>query len=206
MRKTKQVKAFTLVELLITMVVLSIVLAAVATLAFALSTATDSIEDVSVKQAQLRFATMRIQDLVRHCKLICFADSDDLAIWRADDNNDGNINIGELVYVECGQDGNYLRVCEFVSSNEEAINIDSVGSFEDEWWAAYCRDVEYIQLVPQCSSIQFDFDVLPPLSKFVSISFEMYENDIAHRYQINAGLRGWAGNLLDDEGVVNDDD
>ncbi|MBN2182413.1 MAG: prepilin-type N-terminal cleavage/methylation domain-containing protein [Sedimentisphaerales bacterium] len=206
MIKTKQVKGFTLVELLVTLVVSSVVLAAVATLAFALGTANDATDELSLKQAQLRFATLGIQDLIRHSKLVCFAGNDGVALWRADENNDGRINIGELVYIECGQEGDYLKVCEFRSSNTEAINIDSIGAFADSWWASFCNDVNCIQIMPQCGGVQFDFDRLPPLSKFVSITFEMIENDITHRYQISAGLRGWAGNLLDEGDIVNDDD
>jgi hypothetical protein len=42
----------------------------------------------------------------------------------------------------------------------------------------------------------------------VSISFEVFENGIAHQYQINAALNSWAGNLLDTGGnnIVSDDD
>jgi hypothetical protein len=68
-------------------------------------------------------------------------------------------------------------------------------------------DVTYVQLIPQCSDVQFSLDVIPPNSRFVSIAFDVLENDIVRRYQINAVLRGWAGNLLDGSGnLVSDDD
>jgi hypothetical protein len=54
--------------------------------------------------------------------------------------------------------------------------------------------------------VQFDFDVSPPQSKFVSISFDIIENSITHQYQISAGLRGWAGNLLGVDGAITGDD
>jgi hypothetical protein len=55
--------------------------------------------------------------------------------------------------------------------------------------------------------VQFSLDVIPPNSRFVSIAFDVLENDIVRRYQINAVLRGWAGNLLDGSGnLVSDDD
>jgi len=206
MRDTTLKRGFTLVELLVALVVTGIVLAAVATLAFALGTANDATDDLSLKQAQVRFATLRIQDLIRHSKLICFAGSDDLAIWRADDNNDGNINIGELVYIESGSNRDRLQICEFPSSSSEVINLDSIGAFADNWWSAYCSDADYIQVVPQCSNVQFGFDLLPPQSRFVSITFDLVENDIVRQCQITSKVRGWAGNLLDEGNITSDDD
>jgi len=206
MRDATLKKGFTLVELLVALVVTGIVLAAVATLAFALGTANDATDDLSLKQAQVRFATLRIQDLIRHSKLICFAGSDDLAIWRADDNNDGNINIGELVYIESGSNRDRLQICEFPSSSSEVINLDSIGAFADNWWSAYCSDADYIQVVPQCSNVQFGFDLLPPQSRFVSITFDLVENDIVRQCQITSKVRGWAGNLLDEGNITSDDD
>ncbi|MCH7559430.1 MAG: prepilin-type N-terminal cleavage/methylation domain-containing protein, partial [Planctomycetes bacterium] len=86
MRDTRYKKGFTLVELLVALVVTGIVLAAVATLAFAMGTANDVADDSSQKQAQVRYATLRISELIRHCKLICGTPGSDVAVWRADDN------------------------------------------------------------------------------------------------------------------------
>lgn len=197
---------FTLVELLVALVVTSIVLTAVVTLAFALNTATSSSDDVSLKQAQLRFATLRIQELIRHSKLICSLSNDDMAIWRADDNNDENINIGELVYIERGSGRDHIQLCEFPSSDSSVINIESIDAIATNWWSAYSSNVNYIQIVPECSNVAFGFDILPPNSKFVSITFELVENNINRQYQITAGVRSWAGNLLGEGDIVSDDD
>jgi hypothetical protein len=50
--------------------------------------------------------------------------------------------------------------------------------------------------------------VLPPYSRFVSISFGLVENGIVNQYQISAGIRSRAENLLDETGdsLVSDDD
>ena len=71
MRKTKYNKAFTLAELLVALMVTSIVLAAVATLSFVIGSANDSTGDIAVKQAQIRFATIKIRDLIGSCRTIC---------------------------------------------------------------------------------------------------------------------------------------
>ena len=201
-------RGFTLVELLVALVISSIILAAVATLAYALGVANDATDDRAQKQAQVRYATLRISELIRHCKLICCATGDDLAVWRADDNGDGQININELVYIERGPNQDHLQLCEFPSSDSSAINLSTIGELGTNWWLAYSSDINYTLIMPQCSDVQFRFDVSPPGSRFVSISFDLAENNTVRQYQISAGLRGWAGHLLNEAGdsLVSDDD
>jgi len=202
--------AFTLVELLVALVVTSIVLTAVATLAFALGTANDSADDTSRKQAQVRFATLRISELIRHCRLICAAAGNDLAIWSADDNDDGQLNINELVYIDAGPNRNYIRLYECDSVSNPVIMLSDIDSVGTSWWLGFYDSETYVDWVPECSNVQFRFDEPsppPPQRKFVSISFNLSENEVIRRYQISAGLRGWAGNLLNGSGeIVNSDD
>jgi len=198
-------KGFTLVELLVALIVTGIVLAAVATLAFAVGAANDETDDTSQKQAQIRQATLRISELIRHCKLICGTPGGDLAIWRADDNGNGQININELVYIERGTGWDILRLCEFPSSDTSPVSLSDIDTLSTSDYI-----VTYVPLVPQCSNVQFGFlPELPPKSSFVTISFDIVENDIVRQYQISTALRCWAGNLLNDTGdslVSSDDD
>lgn len=198
----------TLVELLVALVVTSIVLAAVATLAFAMSSANDSADDTILKQAQLRSATIRISELIRHCKLICATLENDLAVWRADDNNDCQINVNELVYIETGPERNYLRLCDFFSSENPGISLSTVkDSITKSWLESTCEE-KHVLLLPQCSNVQINLDTTPPRTKCVSILFELTENGIIRQYQINSHLRSWAGNLLNQsaDSLVSDDD
>ena len=196
----------TLVELLVALVVTSVVLTAVTTLAFALGTANEITGDTSQKQAQIRSATLRIKELICHSKLVCSVNDDDIAIWSVDSNNDGQINIGELVYIDSGPNGNYLNICSFDSSDNSVIELSSISSISTDWWLKYCNNKECIQVIPQCSNVQFNFDVSPPQSRLISISFNVVENDINRQYEINAVLRGWAGNLLGVDGSITGDD
>jgi len=208
MKDERNIKGLTLVELLVAMIVTSIVLTAVVTLAYALDTVNDVTDETSKNQAQIRFAALRVSELIRHCKLVCYASTDEVVLWRADDKYmDGKINIGELVYIEAGAVQDHLRLCEFDPSNSTAINPSSIGSFATNWWSAYSAEANYTDLMPECSNVQFGFDVLPPQSRFVTISYDVIENGIARQCQISAKLRGWAGNLLDSSGnIVSDDD
>ncbi len=204
MKNSRCENGFTLIELLVALVVTSIIMTAVATLAYAMSSANDATDDTSRKQAQVRFATLTISDLIRHCKLICATPGGELAVWRADDG-DGQININELVYIERGTGNDYLRLCKFPSTDTSPVNLGDIATLSTGDY-----DVTYVPLIPQCSNVQFYLDDpgTPPNSRLVTISFDIVENGIARQYQINAMLRGWAGNLLDEGGnnIVSDDD
>jgi len=203
----KNEKGLTLVELMVAMVVTGIVLAAVSTLTFALSSANKSTGDISRSQAQVRFTTLRIQELIRNCNMICLASDDDLAVWLADKNNDNKININELAYIDFGTDRNHLYLYTFSSSNNSVIDISSIQAYSTNWWSSYAGDTEVVKLLPECGNIEFQFDAMPPNSKFVNIKFEMTENNIVRQYQINAAVRSWNGNYLDESGnIINDDD
>jgi len=194
---------FTLVELLVALVVSSLILAAVATLAFAMSSATKSTDDTSRKQAEVRFATLRISELIRQCGLICGTPGGELAVWRADDNGDRKINVNELVYIERGTAKNFLRLCQFPSGDASIVPLTAVATLSPSGYS-----VTRMTLIPKCSNVEFLVDVVPPRTKLVSISFDLVTDSAIHHYQINSVVRGWAGNLLsaDGQSIVTDDD
>lgn len=196
-------KGFTLVELLVALMVTSIILAAVATLAFAMGSVKDSTDDTSFKQAHLRYATLRLNDLIRNCKLICAAVGDDVAIWRADDNGDKKINASELVYIEAG--GGEIKLLEFTSMDEKALSDIQSGAAKQALLAS--GNYRRTTLIPTCSNVQYSIP-LSASSKFMSISFNVVENGALCQRQISGNLRGWAGNLLNSTAtvIVSDDD
>jgi len=203
-RRSFNIGGFTLVELLIALVITSLILTAVATIAYALGVANDSTDDTAEKQAQVRYATLRIGELIRHCKLVCGEFEGNLALWRADDIDDSQINLNEVIYIEQGSEG--LRLCEFSSPGNLAINRANIDSLVSGWWLAYNGDTSYTHLIPEASNVQFELDEPAPASRFVSVSFDIVENGVSGHYQINAALRGWSGNLLDESGQIVDGD
>jgi hypothetical protein len=153
---------------------------------------------------------VRISDLIRHCKLVCYASADELAVWTSDVNADGKINIGELTYIEAGAAHDHLWLYTFTPSSSTEISLGSIGALATSWWSAYGSQDPPIHLIPECSNVTFYIDdlVSQPKSRLVGITFDIVENGIARQCQINATLRGWAGNLLDASGgnIVGDDD
>jgi prepilin-type N-terminal cleavage/methylation domain-containing protein len=209
MKNTRYNIGFTLVELLVALIVTSIVTTAVVTLAYAMNSANDATDDTSRKQAHVRFATVRISDLIRHCKLVCYASADELAVWTGDENTDGKINIGELTYIEAGPAQDHLWLYTFTPSSSAEINLGLIGALATSWWSAYGSLDPPIHLIPECSNVTFYTDgwASQPKSRLVSITFDIVENGIARQCQISATLRGWAENLLDGSGnIVSDDD
>lgn len=207
MKKTTHNNGFTLVELLVALIVTSIVTTAVATLAYAMNSANRATDDTSKKQAQVRFATLRISDLIRNCRLVCYASPDEIAIWTADNNGDGQVNIGELAYVEAGSAHNRLRLCTFVPTSNAPISRGSIVALATNWWSAYSSQASYTSLIPTCSNVTFYADASPPGSKIVVITFDLAENGVSNHYQISGSLHARAANVLDINGnIVPDDD
>ncbi len=199
-------RGFTLVELLIAMVVTSIILSAVATLAYAFGAAYDAGDDTTRKQAQVRYATLRISELFRNCRLVFGVDSDGLGVWRADDDGNDEINIEEAVYVNKGAQGDRLEFLEASAPGNPVLSAN-FGALISQLTTPP-ETQESTILVPQCSNVQFVTDATPPYTRSVSISFDIEENGVTHHYQINTTLRAWAGNLLDSSGnfIISDDD
>jgi prepilin-type N-terminal cleavage/methylation domain-containing protein len=201
---------FTLVELMVALVVTSVILTSIVTLAFAMSSANDATDDTSLKQAQVRYATLRITELIRHCKLVCCATSDDLAIWRADENGNEQININELTYISADSGRDHIRLYECNNVSNPVVSLSEIDSVGTSWWLGFYDNDSYVELIAQCSNVQFCLDNVdvPPKSKLVSILFDLVENNVVHQYQINAAPGSWAGNLLsaDGQSIVSDDD
>jgi len=208
MKNNRYDKGFTLVELLVALVVASIVFTAVATLAYALGAANDSMGDTSRKQAQVRYATLRISELIRNCKLISKTGVTDIAIWVADDNGNKKININELAYIDAGANKDHIRLYKCNNSSNPAVALSEITTVGTSWWLGYYDSESYTAIIPQCSNVQISCDAAGPRTKFVSISFDIVENGVVRRCQINAAVRGWSGHLLNAayDTIVSDDD
>ena len=205
---------FTLVELLMAMIVSAFVLTAVAALAFAMGSADDSSDDTSQKQAQLRHATINVSELIQHCRLVVVATLGHVAFWRADDDGDNRINLEEIVYIDRGPGGDRLQLVEFTSTNNPVVTLPQIRPLGQHWWTSIMGAQEsFTVLIPACSNVQFFYDSPPQPPgqtqiKSISIAFDISENGVNRKYQINASLRNWAGNLLSSDGsfIVSDDD
>jgi len=180
MQNIRLKNGFTLVEMLVAMMVAGVIFVAVAALAYGLSSANRSGDDTCQKQAQLRYATVRIAELIKLGKLLYTASDEEIVLWIDSDEND-RIDESELVSIRRVGSGSNMQIYEFRSEGEPAV------------------------LMPDCGNVRFEFDgpTLPPTKrKLISIRFELSENGVNRQYQISAALRSWAGHLLDGQGNI----
>jgi prepilin-type N-terminal cleavage/methylation domain-containing protein len=205
-------KGFTLAELLVAMMVTAIVLAAVASLAYAMGGANDATSDTSLKQAQIRAATMRISELIRNAKLICGTPTDALVIWRADADSNKKINSDELVYIQSNSARNKIQLIQYnrpASMASTAITLADIqsGAAKSSLDSA-CQRTD-IDLIPQCSAVTFSVDngTVVQKSKFASVKFSVTENNTPRKYEICAAVAGPCFNLLSSANtIMNSDD
>ena len=204
-------RGFTLAEMIMAMMVVSIILAAIATLAFALGSANDTADNTSEIQSRIRYTTIRFSELIRNCKLICYNSGTEVAIWRADDNGDNKINPGEIVYIETGSSNRQIRLLSFKPVGAAASSVtslaDIIASGAKDALIAYCSP-SYITLMNNCTSVTFTTDTAAPFSKRLNLFFGVTQKAVIQNYQCSAFLRAQAGYLLNSSGVIvsSDDD
>jgi prepilin-type N-terminal cleavage/methylation domain-containing protein len=225
MQRTQIRKAFTLVEVLVGLIVTSILLSAVATLAFVLSSAVRASDDMAHTQTQLRTAAPRILDLVRYGRLICGQFDNHLVIWRADANGNDRIDVNEVVYLEYADPNLYLW--EFpLDSNDNtdvltALELPGESDVLAELAKAQTKTaliakysgydpprVRRSAILRGCPEATFTLDAVPPRTNRVVLSFLLADNDGDRRYEIEATMRVSARHLLsgDPPTLVFDDD
>jgi prepilin-type N-terminal cleavage/methylation domain-containing protein len=208
-RRENKCKGFTLAELLMAIWVMSIIVAAVAALAFALGTANDSADNTADVYSRIRYTTVRISELLRSSKLICANSGTSVAIWRADYNSDKKIEPNEIVYLE--NSNNCINLVSFQPNGASvgtALQLADITSGQARTWLAANTQVNSITLVNNCSSVSFTTDRQPPMARQLNIIFTITQKGIVREYQISDKLRCYAGYLLDSSGQIKtaDDD
>ena len=212
-RRNLKYKGFTLAELLMAVWVMSIILAAVAALSFALGSANDSVDNTSQIYSRLRYTTIRLGDLIKNSKLICANSGSSVALWQADYNNDSKIEPNEMAYIETGSGNNCIQLISYKASGSAAatqlVLADIISGQAKTWLRANCQESS-VTLIDNCSYVNFTTDMTGPpwtLSKKLNIFFGVNNKGIIEKYQISEYLRCWAGYLLDSSGqIVSSDD
>ncbi|MBN1788319.1 MAG: prepilin-type N-terminal cleavage/methylation domain-containing protein [Sedimentisphaerales bacterium] len=205
-------KGFTIVELLMAVWVMSIILTAVAAMAFALGSAGDFVDETAEMQSRIRFTTMYIVELVRNCKMICRNGAGNVVFWRADDNGDNLINPAEIVSLEIDALSGDINLITFQPDLAHADvsvtpGIIKTGIYKS-WLNSQGIAPTSITLIDNCNYVYFTTDVLPPFAKRLNIFFGVSEGCVDRDYQIVSVLRCNSDYMLADNGAtfVADDD
>ena len=180
--------------------VTAIVLAAVGSLAYAMSSAKDASDDTSLKQAQVRSATMRISELVRNAKLICGTPTDAIVIWRADVDSNKKINSDELVYIQSNSAREKIQLIQYnrPASYNTTFTLAQIQSGAAKSTLDSACQKTTVDLIPDCSGVVFLLDnaAIPQRSKLVSVKFTITENESPRTSEIYATVMSPAFNLL----------
>jgi prepilin-type N-terminal cleavage/methylation domain-containing protein len=190
MQMKKDRSGFTLVELLVALLITSIVVSAVATLAFAFGNARDFAEETSQQQSRIRFTTLKLSELIRHCRLVNSVSDETIAIWRNDDNSDENININELVFIDRGSERNYIQLNEYLDAS--IVDFGQVVVPNPVW------ENSSVTLMEVCVNVEYYLDAAPPNTNLVSIAFDVVEDSGVQHYQLSSKIRCKSEYLLDD--------
>jgi hypothetical protein len=133
--------------------------------------------------------------------------SDDLAVWRSDNNNDNQINPDELVYIEAGSSRDKISLLDFPTAGSAIVLLSALkdGSAKSSLMSLYGE--RQAEIIPTCSNVVFEPADLDENTEFVGIGFDIDEAGSTRHYEASAYLRCHAGHLLDGSGsmVVDDD-
>ncbi|MCX5645069.1 MAG: hypothetical protein NTZ17_10360 [Phycisphaerae bacterium] len=224
MRIARHTPGFTVIELQIGMLITSIVLAAVATLAFAMSVGARDADDTIRAQMQLRYATLRISELIRTSRLVCAGPGSDLVLWTTDHYQPNRIDVNEIVYIEYDDAKHELKLLEFDLKTSPTVlaalglpETDPILSrlAQAETKTALVQKYQAMEDVVRepvilrgCSNVSFAKDPCPPCTRRLTISFDLAENNGVHHYEIDTTLLASAQNLLNGAplALVSDDD
>ena len=168
MGKNQRQYGFTLVELLVALMVSSIVLSAVATLAYATSSAKEATDDMGREQAQLRQASMRLTDLIKQSN----------QIYRSGLGMNYAFEWGTQLCHDLNADGDY-------DDNDEKVWI-----YRDRNSIRVYRSTEISpEIYTQCTNPTFEYGWEDGRPRTVAIWFDMNANGQTQRHSINAHLR-----------------
>lgn len=112
MKRYAKHSGFTLVELLMALIVTSIVLAAVATLANAATSAKKATDAMGREQGQLRQLTLYLTDMIRRANGVTSSSEGEFVLWH-DTNCDGYDTSEELTRIRRGADTNGLEIVDW---------------------------------------------------------------------------------------------
>ena len=93
-------RGFTLAELVMSLAVSSVVLAAAAALAYAVCHAWSKSEDINEVVSSGRNGMVRMSDRIRSARAIGYVAPGVLMLWRQDANEDGQVNRNELTLLQ----------------------------------------------------------------------------------------------------------
>jgi len=177
---TRNAKAFTLSEILMALVVMSIISLAVVSLTTALTTAQEYSEDFYRNIQIARNSLRKIERDINKAKLITAGDSDTLVYWVDDANGNGDIELTELRLITTNIATGEVRLCraefpafwpqEWKDTFDDSMTVqiatelsNAVAWITDGQWAVYD------ELASEIKSIKFTASPAVPTAEVLQI-------------------------------------
>jgi len=219
MKINKRHSGFTLAELLVALMITSLILGAVAAIAYAMGSANDNAEISGTAQAQVRFTSNWINEKIKFSRMIFDIPGEGIAVWVNDNGFDGfgegddKVNPGELTILRFNE--NNLEYKEyspkFASESwfaQKEFTVSEIQSgIAQTFLDSQCVETPPITVVSDTSNGRFVLDTFAPYTRQVTIEFEIEENGVSKPHKINTAVLGWAGHLLNASGeIVSSDD
>lgn len=199
---------FTLTECVLSLMVVGIVLVAAAALSFAMHSADRVTDDMGESQAYVRYATMRISELIGKSNMV-FSTSylrGGICVWT-DNDGDKQIDPLELVYVEYDAANNEIDMVSFSKLTAEVVGGFTVaqarGSYARQFLENYAT-ARYTDIVFDCTAASFP--VSNPVGELVNILFIVEEDGISKVYQVTSRRIVSMDYLLDASGELKSGD
>ncbi len=108
-RRRQCAAGFTLVELMIALLVSSVILSAVATLAYATGSAKEATDEMGREQSVLRHVNVRLTDLIKRADGVVSASDSGFELWH-DMNSNGVVDEGESTQVTRDSEGDMIII------------------------------------------------------------------------------------------------
>ena len=179
---------FTLAELIIALSVMSIILAAAATLAFAVSTAEAATSKMGQRQAHLRFSSMRIRELARNSCSVFTYSTTGVIFWKDDLNADGKINGNEVAWLYVDRVGREYTVnlTEFPDYSD-SLTMGQL-QYDNGLMKMRMTDEKTTVLLTECLSASISL----VMQKLVIVDFSLSAEGQSRKYQMSGGIRASA--------------
>ena len=188
---------FTLIEVTMAMVVVSVMGLTVAGVAMALSTAQDNSQDYYQCIQTGRVTMLRLQDMFRRARLVTGASDTGLVIWDSDANGDRTINVTELKLVSWDESTQRVtrRCVKAPQEWSEAMKNLPVplytATFQSwsTWQSNFESLIEEVTLAENVEAFSVQTTSAAPLAKSVSIQMTIRLGDHSLTIRGGASLR-----------------
>lgn len=184
---TRRTRGFTLPEITLAMAIAAVVGLTVVSVSMALSTAYVSSEDHYQNLQTARSVMERIRTTIRKSKLVTYSSVRYLALWAEDTNNNGQINLDEVVvlfYVPTLQEIRHYQI-RFPDSMDPSmvavLNLSvSLETATESFWVPTILSHPYVTrttLGTSVQSLELTCRPVAPLTDFVKIELTVREGD-----------------------------